>query len=148
MSTKKRLRGTGFKHTLPAVLPFSAVWVAVVVLTAPAITIGMMAGGLVAPEMYSEVWFFLATRVPVLALAAIGLAIFATSRAAGPLVALRTAFEDVKGGDLSRRIRFRRSDRHFREVERAFNEMMEALDGRVEPEESPEVEGSEPGSAS
>ena len=68
---KTRFRGSGFKHTLSAVFPFSAVWVFVVMLTVPIIVIGMMAGDLVPESSYSDVWFFLATRMPVLAVAAI-----------------------------------------------------------------------------
>ena len=71
----RKIRGSGFKHTLASVFPFSAVWVFLVVLTAPIISIGMMVGGLVPESLYGDVWFFLATRVPILALAAIGLAI-------------------------------------------------------------------------
>ena len=78
----------------------------VVVLTAPIMTVGMMACGLVPPANYSDVWFFLLTRVPVLALAAIWLAVFTTNRNAGPMVALRMACDDVKRGDMGRRVRF------------------------------------------
>ena len=57
-----KIRGSGFKHTLASVFPSSAVWVFLVVLTAPIISIGMMAGGLVPESSYGDVWFFLATR--------------------------------------------------------------------------------------
>jgi len=103
----RKIRGSGFKHTLPAVFSFSAVRVVLVVLTAPILTVGMMAGDLVPESSYGDVWFFLATRVPVLALAAIGLAIFTTNRVAGPLILLKRAFEAVKEGDLEHRIKFR-----------------------------------------
>ena len=121
------MRGSGFKHTLPAVFPFTAIWVLLVVLTAPIVTVSMILGGLVRPSEYDQVWFFLLTRVPLLALAAVALAVFTTQRAAGALVALRVALEDVARGDMGRRLRFRRSDKHLREIETAFNEMMEAL---------------------
>ena len=129
---KTRFRGSGFKHTLSAVFPFSAVWVFVVVLTVPILLIGMMAGDLVPESSYSDVWFFLATRMPVLALAAIALAIFTTSRVAGPLIPIRRAFVAVKGGDMDHRLSLRRSDRHLKNLEQAFGEMMVALLERTE----------------
>ena len=126
------MRGTGFRHTLPSVFPFTALWVLLVVLTAPIVTVSKMFGGLVRPSDHGDIWFFLLTRMPVLALAAVALAIFTTQRAAGPLVALRVALDDVARGDMGRRQRFRRSDKHLREVEIAFNAMMEALSERAE----------------
>ena len=130
MKEKRKLRGTGFKHTLPAVTPFFGIWVLVVVLTAPVITVAMMMSGIVPPSTHRDIWFFLLTRVPILALAATGLAIFTTARVAGPLILLRRAFEDVQRGDMDRRLNFRRSDKYLREVETAFNEMMVALSGQ------------------
>lgn len=127
MKTLKKLRGSGFKHTLPAVFPSTAVWIVVVVLIPPIIIISMMAAGFLSPSLYPDIWFFLFTRMPLVALAAVVLAIFTTSRAVGPLVALRAACADVERGDLNRRVRFRRGDRHFRELETAFNEMMVAI---------------------
>ena len=136
----RKIRGSGFKHTLPAVYSFSAVWVALVVLSPPIIVIGMMAGDLVPESSYGDVWFFLATRVPVLALAAVGLAIFTTNRVAGPLILLKRAFEAVKEGDLERRIKFRQEDGHYKIVEKAFNEMMVVIGERCEPRADGEAE--------
>ena len=130
---KLKFRGSGFKHSLPSVIPFSAIWVLIVVMTAPIISIGMMAGGLVPESSYGDVWFFLATRVPVLALAAVGLAIFTTNRTAGPLVLLTRAFEAVTAGDMDHRLKFRNSDKHLKNLEWAFNEMMVAIKERGEP---------------
>lgn len=130
MEKDRKFRGTGFKHTLPAVMPFFGIWVVMVVLTAPVITVAMMLSGIVPPSTHRAIWFFLLTRVPILALAATGLAIFTTTRVAGPLILLRRAFEDVQRGDMDRRLNFRRTDRHLREVETAFNEMMVALSER------------------
>ena len=80
------MRGTGFRHTLPAVFPFAAVWIVVVVLTAPTVTIAMMLSGVVRPSAQREVLLFLLIQVPILAVAAVALAIFTTQRAAGALV--------------------------------------------------------------
>ncbi len=127
---KSYLRGSGFKHTLPAVFKISALWVVVVVLTAPVVIVLMMLSGLVLPALQGEVWFFLLTRTPIIALVAIGLAIFTTTRVAGPNVLLTRAFKAVELGNMDYRLRFRRSDRHLRELEAAFNAMMVAMSER------------------
>ncbi len=132
MKMNRKVRGSGFKYTLPAVLPFSALWVFVVVLTAPVITVAMMLGGIVPQSLHRDVWFFLFTRVPVLALAVTALAIFTTNRVAGPLVLLRRAFEDVERGNMDHSLHFRRADKHLKELETAFNEMMVALRERTD----------------
>ncbi len=114
---KAAIRGSGFRHNLPAVFPFSAVWVFLVVLTAPIITLGMTAGGLVPESSYDDLWFFLFTRVSVLAVAATGLAIFTTDRVAGPLILIRRAFEAVDEGNMEHRLKFRHTDKHLRSFE-------------------------------
>lgn len=128
-----KFRGSGFKHTLASVFPSSAVWVFLVVLTAPIVSIGMMAGGLVPESSYGDVWLFLTTRVPILALAAIGLAVFTTNWIAGPLVLMNRAFGAVKEGNMDHHLKFRQSDRHLRDLEVTFNEMMMAIKERGEP---------------
>jgi hypothetical protein len=57
MTTKRKFRGSGFKHTLSAVYPFTGVWIFMLVITAPIISLGMMAGGLVPESQFGEVWF-------------------------------------------------------------------------------------------
>jgi HAMP domain-containing protein len=136
-----KFRGSGFKHSLASVFSSSAVWVFLVVLTAPIISVGMMAGGLVPESSYGDVWFFLATRVPILAVAAIGLAVFTTNRVAGPLVLMKRAFQAVKQGDMEHRLKFRQSDRHLRDLEVTFNEMMVAIKERGEPRAGQVAEG-------
>ena len=136
----RKIRGSGFKHTLPAALQISAVWVFVVVLTAPVITVAMMLGDVVPPSSHGDVWFFLFTRVPVIVLAVTALAIFTTTRVAGPFVPLKRAFEDVKRGDMDRRLRFRHADKHLRELETAFNEMMVVVRERIDSRGGPEAE--------
>lgn len=128
----KKFRGATFRGTLPAVFAFSAIWIGVLVVTAPVLTITMMMSGIVPPEFHRDIWFFLFTRVPVIALAGALLAVFTTARLAGPLVRLRHTFERVKDGDMDQRISFRQRDSHLRELERAFNEMMEALNARTD----------------
>ena len=125
------LRGTGFKHTLRWVFPYFAIWVVVLVLTAPVLTISMMYSDLVPEYLHGDIWFFLFTRVPLIALAGVGLAIFSTARTAGPMVKLKRVFEDVTRGDMDSRLALRRGDQAYQELERAFNEMMEAVNERL-----------------
>jgi len=73
----------------------------------------------------------------MLALAGIALAILTTTRVAGPMVHLKRVFEDVKGGDMDRRLSFRK---HLRGLETAFNEMMVALSERADSRRRPEAE--------
>ena len=132
MKMNRILRGVGFKQSLPAVWPFSALWIFVVVAAALIIPIGMMMGGIVPPSLRGDAWFFLITRVPILALVVTALAILTTTRVAGPFIPLKRAFEDVKHGDMDRRLRFRQEDKHLRELETGFNEMMVALRDRAD----------------
>jgi len=128
----RKIRGSGYKYTLPWVFPSFAIWVVMLVASAPILTISMMLSGLVPDHLHSDVWFFLFTRVPIIAVAGIGLAVFTSVRTAGPLVQLGRAFEDVTRGDMDRRLRFRRSDRAYQGLEMAFNEMMVALNERAD----------------
>ena len=137
---KINIRGSGFRHTLPAVFSFSALWFVVLVLATPILTVSMMMSGLVPPALHREVWFFLLTRMPMIGLAGMALAVLTTTRVAGPMVPLRRAFEDVKHGDMDRRLSFRRTDEHFWGVEMAFNEMMVALSERADSQRRLEAE--------
>ena len=130
MTTK--LRGSGYKYTLPWVLPTFALWVVVLVVTAPVLAITMMVSDLIPYYLHEDVWFFLYTRTPAIALAGIGLAVFSSTRTAGPLIQLGRAFDDVKNGDMDRRVVFRRGDKAFRGLEVSFNEMMDVLNERLE----------------
>ncbi len=125
------LRGTGFRYTLRWVFPYFAIWVVVLTLTAPVLTISMMMSGLVPEYLHGDIWFFLFTRVPLIALAGVGLAIFSTARTAGPMVKLKRVFEDVTRGDMDSRLRLRRGDQAYQELERAFNEMVEVVNERL-----------------
>ncbi len=117
-------------------------------LTAPILTIGMMLSGIVPQASHGDVWFFLLTRMPIIALVAIGLAISTTTRVVGPMVHLRRVFDDVKSGDMDRRLSFRQTDRHLRGLEAAFNEMMVVLSERAGSRRSPESPEADDQSAS
>ncbi len=91
----------------------------------------MMYSDLVPEYLHGDIWFFLFTRVPLIALAGVGLAVFSTSRTAGPMVKLKRVFEDVTGGNMDSRLKLRRGDMAYQELENAFNEMMVAVSERV-----------------
>jgi methyl-accepting chemotaxis protein len=129
---QKYLRGTGFRHTLRWVFPYFAIWVIVLTLTAPVLTISMMYSDLVPDYLHGDIWFFLFTRVPLIALAGVGLAVFSTARTAGPMVKLKRVFEDVTRGDMDSRLALRRGDQAYQKLETAFNEMMVALTERMD----------------
>ena len=137
---KINIRGFGFRHTLHAVFPFSALWFVVFVVTTPILTVSMMMRGVVPPALHGDVWFFLLTRMPIIALMGIVLAVLTTTRVAGPMVLLRRTFEDVRDGDMGRRLSFRGIDKHLRGLETAFNEMMVALNERAGSQKGLKVE--------
>jgi hypothetical protein len=126
------IRGTGFRHTLPAVFRSSAVWFIMFVMTTPTLTVSMMMAELVPPELHEDVWFFLLTRMPFILLAGVVMSIVTTARVAGPSVVLRRAFEDVRDGDMDRRLSFRKSDGELLGLATAFEEMMVALNERAD----------------
>ena len=72
---------------------------------------------------------FVTTLVFVSLLLMIGitiLGIFTAHRIAGPFVALRNAFDEVKKGNFDHRIQFRKED-ELAEIQSSFNEMMDTL---------------------
>ena len=131
MNTKRILRGSGFKHNLESVWPFYGIWITIVVLSVPLLTISMIWGNVVPPSAHADMWFFVLTRTPFIVLTAVGLGIFTTNRVAGPSVHLRRAFEEVKNGNLDHRLSFRGEDKHLKTLETAFNEMMVAVRERA-----------------
>jgi methyl-accepting chemotaxis protein len=145
----RKFRGTGYKQTLPWVFSSFAIWVVLLLITAPVLTITMMLSGIVPDYFHGEIWFFLLTRMPIIAVAGIALAIFTSVRASGPLVKLGRAFDDVASGNMDCRVRFRRGDKAFRGIETSFNEMMEALHKRMNSPAAPglEAEGAAPAQA-
>ncbi len=67
--------------------------------------------------------------------AVLGLAAFTAHRIGGPFIAMRRTMARVRDGDLNGRLKFRKYDK-LEEVEASFNEMMDALQERVEAAES------------
>lgn len=129
MASTHRIRGSAVRLTLPFVLRFSGLWllVSVCIVLVFSVASYLLILGRIGGPSQEHLTAVLAAQTVLTLLALIGLAVFTTHRLAGPLIAMRRAFEDVKAGDLGRELHFRRSDQHLRELETSFNEMMAAL---------------------
>jgi methyl-accepting chemotaxis protein len=136
MARLKEIRGFGVRLTLPYVLPFSGLWlvVTIVAMVVFAVTcyLAATASPLFDDAARTRLALVLSAQTLFLIAAVFALAVFTTHRLAGPYVALIRAFEAVKNGDLERRLHFRRSDIHLRDVEISFAEMMAAVRERLE----------------
>lgn len=133
MVNLQQVRGTGIRYTLPYVLRFSGVWILLttVVVIVFAVTSYLVMFDRLSEDARGDLILVLTIQTALAILAVVLLAVFSTHRLAGPLVGIRRAMEDVKAGDLNRRLRFRGSDPHLGEIETAFNEMMESLRQRT-----------------
>lgn len=131
----RAIRGSGVRYTLPYVFKFLGLWIVVTVLAVLVFGVTsylLLTQRLLGPDQRDLAMVILLVQT-IVALAAVAtLAVFTTHRLAGPMIALRRAFEDVKDGDLERQLRFRRTDSHLLELEAAFNEMMGSLRKRLE----------------
>lgn len=141
----QKRRGSGIKLTLPFVLWYSTLWFIVLVVTVPVFSVAsyFMMADILPEDSRRDLVFVLVTRTPLIILTVAGLAIFTTHRLAGPFIALKRAFDDVRDGNIDRVLRFRRSDAHLRGLEDAFNGMMEAVRSRVRGQKAPERAASE-----
>ena len=133
MVNLQQVRGTGVRYTLPYVLRFSGVWILVTTLVVIVfgVTSYLVMFDRLSEAARQDLMVLLSIQTVLVVLAVLLLAVFSTHRLAGPLIGIRKALEDVKGGDLNRQLRFRSTDPHLGEIETAFNEMMEAVRGRV-----------------
>lgn len=129
MVNLQQVRGSGVRHTLPYILRFSGVWILVTSLVAVVfgVTSYLVMFDQLSEEARRHLVVVLSVQTALVVLAVILLAVFSTHRLAGPMIAIQRAMEDVKAGDLSRELRFRRTDPHLTEISTAFNEMMVAL---------------------
>ena len=134
MASGPKVRGSAFRMTLPYVLRFSGLWLLIggLAVLALAMTSYFQVSDRLTPAGRETLVIQLAVRGTLVVLAMVGLAIFTTHRLAGPLIAIRRAFEDVRDGELDRGLTFRSSDRHLREVETAFEEMMASMRERID----------------
>lgn len=133
MKSLHEVRGTGVRYTMRYVLRFSGLWLFVCVLTLVvfAVTSYMGLFDRLDEAGRNRLMMVLVIQTIAVILGMVCLAVFTTHRIAGPLVGLRRAFDDVKAGDLHRRLRFREADRHLADVETSFNEMVDSLRARV-----------------
>jgi len=129
----QQVRGTGVRFTLPYVLRFSGVWILLttVVVIVFAVTSYLVMFDRLTEGARQDLILVLSVQTALAVLAVVLLAVFSTHRLAGPLVGIRRAMEDVKAGDMNRRLQFRSSDPHLEEIETAFNEMMESIRART-----------------
>ena len=129
----RSIRGSGVKLTLPLVFRFLGLWLVVTVIVV--LVFGVTCYLLLSDRPHSGgqggFALVLAAQTLCVILAIVILAIFTTHRLAGPLIALRRAFDDVQAGDLERRLRFRRTDPHLLDLEEAFNRMMDTVREQV-----------------
>jgi nitrogen fixation/metabolism regulation signal transduction histidine kinase len=128
----RAIRGTAVKLTYPYVLRYMGLWLVVTtlaILVFTATSYFLLADRFAGAELRRFAIILFAQMVCVI-LALVALALFTTHRLAGPFIALKRAFDDVKAGDMKRRLRIRRADGHLLAVEDAFNEMMESLEAK------------------
>ena len=129
---RMRLRGTGFKHTLPYLWHYSSIWFLVFLVSAPGTFIGFLMTDVLTEEGREAAQAFLFTRMPIVVLAVAMLAVMLTARLAGPFIALKRAFGDVAAGDMRRRLEFRGGESHLQGVEDGFNAMMDTVQRHVQ----------------
>jgi len=126
---RRQFRGSGLRYTLPYVGRFAGLWLIVAI---AAILVAATSTYLVFVERVGTTGaailrsaLIIQTALSIVAVLA--LAVFTTHRLAGPWIAVRRALEGVRDGKLDTMLRLRASDPRIKEVERAFEEMMEAL---------------------
>ena len=131
--------------TLPFVLWYSTLWFVVLVVTVPVFAVAsyFMIADVLPEQGRRDLVFVLLTRTPLIILTVAGLAVFTTHRLAGPFIALKNAFDDVRDGNIDRVLRFRRSDAHLRGLETAFNGMMDTMRKQIPGKKAPEGAASE-----
>ncbi|HEY7214171.1 MAG TPA: hypothetical protein VIC28_06040 [Thermoanaerobaculia bacterium] len=136
MARLSEIRGSGVRHTLPYVLPFSGLWLIVTIMAMVVfgVTSYLMATSspLLDDAARTRIAIILAVQTLFLIAAVLALAVFTTHRLAGPYVAIIRAMEAVKNGDMERPLRFRGTDIHLQDVEIAFAEMLASLRARME----------------
>lgn len=126
------LRGSGIRLTLPFVFRFLGLWLVVTILAVLVFSVTSYLLLSDSPDGGGS-WLGVVLGVQTVGvILAIGvLAVFTTHRLAGPLIAMKRAFEEVEAGNLDAQLRLRRADLHLQELENAFNQMMESLRKRA-----------------
>ena len=129
---RMRFRGSGFKHTLPYLWHYSNIWFLVFLVSGPGTFVGFLLSDVLTDEGREAVRTFLITRMPIVMVAVILLAVMLTTRLAGPFVALKRAFADVAEGNMSRRLKFRTDEKCLDSVADGFNTMMDTVERTVQ----------------
>lgn len=137
MTQVRKIRGSGVRLTLPYVLRFSGLWllvtsVAIVLFGVACYTVGVLSMDELTGETRRHLGLVLALQTLALLAGAVALAVFTTHRIAGPFIALRRAFDEVREGTLDQPLRLRTADTHLKELEASFNEMAAAVRERLE----------------
>lgn len=129
MAEPRHRRGSGVKFTVPFLVRFSGLWMAVTIaaILVFSATSYLMMADRIGQEGKGNLVTILAVQTIILVLAIVALAVFTTHRLAGPYIALKRAFEEVKRGELDHPLRFRDADVHLQDLETSFNEMTEVL---------------------
>src|SRR6185295_3746338 len=136
MMRLREIRGSGVRHTLPYVLPFSGLWLIVTVMAMVVFGVTSYLAASSSPLLddaaRTRIAVVLGVQTLFLIAAVLALSVFTTHRLAGPYVAIIRAMEAVKNGDLERPLRFRGTDIYLQDVEIAFAEMLASLRERLE----------------
>jgi HAMP domain-containing protein len=133
-----KIRGSGVRFTLPYFLRLSGLWLLVTSLAMALFGVTCYLFAVQSAESLTEegrrhLVLVLTVQTIGLLLAAIALAVFTTHRIAGPYIALKRAFEELRDGTFDRPLRLRTADIHLKELEASFNEMAATLQQRLKP---------------
>jgi len=87
-------------------------------------------------------------EIVLFCVAIVALAVVTSHRIAGPYIRLKSAFTDVRDGNMGHFLKFRSYD-HLEKLETSFNEMMETVRARTGTQDKPNPgpEGGDEGSA-
>jgi len=128
----KKWRGSGVRHTIPFVGRFAGLWL---IVSVAAVVVAAGSAYMIFAERFevdkaTPFVHALELQTGLTILALVGLAVFTTHRLAGPWIAMRRGCEAVRDGNLAFKLRIRANDVQIKNVERVFNEMMDALNGK------------------
>jgi hypothetical protein len=129
---KRKLRGTGWRHTIGSVVSFAGLWM---VVTNAAVLVVAAMGFFHLVYVTGDVGgrertLVLETALTVLCVVALGL--FTTNRLAGPWVALRRVCDTVHGGEPGVRLVVRATDAaQVHQAAESFNRMLNGVETRL-----------------
>lgn len=138
MAKVRKIRGSGVRFTLPYFIRLSGLWllvtsIAMILFGVTCYLFAVQTADSLTEEGRRHLIAMLSAQTAGLLLAAIALAVFTTHRIAGPYIALKRAFEELRDGTFERPLRLRTADVHLKELEASFNEMAATLQQRLTP---------------